>query len=530
MTSLCLGLDASTQSLTAVVLELDEGSGSGEIVLERSLRYDQELPHWGTRDGQLESDDPQLGQAPPLMWVEALDHLMARLRDSVGLAAVRALAVAAQQHGSVYLNGKAPTCLEARDPQRSLAELLAPALARPVSPLWTDSSTSVQCREIRNALGGSDAAAALTGSDIYERFTGPQIRRFAQHEPERWAQTRHVALVSSFLTSVLVGRPAPLDWGDAAGTNLFDLRQRCWAPSALDATAEGLRGKLPELAPPDRIVGRISSYFVERYGFDPQTEIVIGTGDNSSSALGVGLQRHGDAMLSLGTSDTLSGLGEELAPLPGGHLFVAPTRHDLGLLCFRNGSLARQEVRDRFGVDWAGFDSAVADAPLGNGGHLLLPWSAPEIVPRTIGTGFVLSPGFPRDDAAHYCRAILEGQAMAMLRHSGPLRPFDRLRVTGGGSASDAMLQIVADLFGCSVERTATSSGAAVGAALRAAVAACASSPVKGAWPRLVELISEPQAGSKRLPRDDARSAYAALVVRHGELERAALEQRAAPA
>ena len=82
-----------------------------------------------------------------------------------------------------------------------------------------DSSTAAECREIRHSMGGVDWIIEVTGSDALERFTGPQIRKFYKTEPQIYRQTASIALVSSFLASILAGKIAPIDWGDGSGMN-----------------------------------------------------------------------------------------------------------------------------------------------------------------------------------------------------------------------------------------------------------------------------------------------------------------------
>ena len=53
----------------------------------------------------------------------------------------------------------------------------------------------------------------------------------------------------------------------------------------------------------------------------------------------------------------------------------------MSLTCFKNGSLARERVRDAFGLTWDDFSRALSDTPAGNGGRILLPWYEPEITP-----------------------------------------------------------------------------------------------------------------------------------------------------
>src|SRR5262249_6829605 len=160
--------------------------------------------------------------------------------------------------GSVYLNARATSGLAALDPGRPLAGQLATMLARPVAPIWMDTSTSVECDEIAQSAGGLAAIAQRTGSRPFGRFTGPQIRKFFKREPDAYAATDRIHLVSSFMASLLAGGHATLDPGDGSGMNLMDLDACRWWPSAIDATAPSLADKLPSLAPSSAIVGRLS--------------------------------------------------------------------------------------------------------------------------------------------------------------------------------------------------------------------------------------------------------------------------------
>ena len=68
-------------------------------------------------------------------------------------------------------------------------------------------------------------------------------------------------------------------------------------------------------------------------------------------------------------------------------MFGAPTGAFMGLTVFKNGSLARERVRDAFGMSWAEFSRALASTPAGNGGRIFLPWYEPEITPPVSAAG-----------------------------------------------------------------------------------------------------------------------------------------------
>ena len=123
------------------------------------------------------------------MWAEALDRLFAEMKkDGVALGQILAISGSGQQHGSVYLNDRAAECAGETGPAKTLVENLHGVFSRKTSPIWMDSSTAAECAEIRKKLGGIKATAKATGSDTFERFTGPQIRKFYKTEPEAYAK------------------------------------------------------------------------------------------------------------------------------------------------------------------------------------------------------------------------------------------------------------------------------------------------------------------------------------------------------
>jgi xylulokinase len=501
---LYLGLDSSTQSLTAIVIDVEPAQR--RILHHDSLNFDSELPHYGTTHGVLPNDDPAVATAPPLMWAEALDRLMARLaKTDIEWRRLAAVAGSAQQHGSVYLNQGAAAVVGSLRAGVPLVDQLRSSLSRATSPIWMDTSTTAQCDEITQALGGAQALNQRTGSRAFERFTGPQIRRFWQDAPEEYRATDRIDLVSSFMASLLTGRQAPLDPGDASGMNLMDLATRQWWPEALAATAPGLLSKLPPIVESSTTIGVLAPYWQQRYGF-PAARVIVWSGDNPSSLIGTGLVRDRTLAVSLGTSDTVFGaMAEPRVDRTGdGHVFGAPDGRYMGLVCFLNGSLARERVRDEFHLDWNGFADALAETPPGNDGRLLLPWFAPEITPP-VATPGVRRFGVPEGDAAANVRAVVEAQQLAARLHSKWIaRDADAIYATGGASANRAILQVMADVFGADVYQFEAGNSAALGAALRALHGDRLAAGGGVDWRDVVRGLAEPVGGSKVMP-DAAR-------------------------
>ncbi len=464
--ALYLGLDSSTQGLKALLID----PAQGKIVSSAAVNFGKDLPQYQCPEGTLSHPDPLVKHSDPLLWVAALDLLLKRLQaQGAPLGQVEGIGGSGQQHGSVYLNARAESILASLDPSRDLASQLAPALSRKTSPIWMDSSTSAECAELTQAIG--PRLQTDTGSPAIERFTGPQIRKFSKQEPAAYKETARIHLVSSFMASVLIGRSAPIDYGDGAGMNLLNLKTLSWDAAICEATAPGLLAKLPQPVPTATVAGKLSGYFA-KYGLKPGIPVAAWTGDNPASLVGTGAFRPGLGVVSLGTSDTFFAVLDPYRTDPEGcgHVFGNPTGGFMCLTCFKNGSLARNRVREEAGVDWDFFDTAAfAKTPIGNQGRLALPWFEAEITPPTLKPGLRANFDFAAASPEVRIRAVIEAQALSLRAHSLWIGQFDTLRVTGGASRSRGMLQVLADVFQASVQTIAVPDSAALGAAMLAA-------------------------------------------------------------
>jgi xylulokinase len=518
---LYLGLDSSTQSLTAIVIDSD----TRKVVHSDSLGFDEALPHYGTRHGVLPRAHPDEALSSPLMWAEALDVMFGRLANSgIDLGKIAAISGSAQQHGSVYLNRAAAAALGSLDPARPLAEQIVPLLSRAASPIWMDSSTAEECREITAAVGGAGALSTHTGSRAFERFTGPQIRKFSKIDPSGYAATDRVHLVSSFMASLLTGGHAPLDPGDGSGMNLMDLASSDWWAPAVTATAPDLAAKLPPIRPAYSVAGTLSSYWQQRHGL-PAAAVVTWSGDNPCSLIGTGLVREGRMAVSLGTSDVSFGLMEapRVDASGTGHVFGAPTGAFMGLTVFKNGSLARERVRNAFGMSWPDFSRALSSTPAGNQARIFLPWYEPEITPSVQNPG-VHRYGLDERDGPGHVRGVIEAQMMAITRHSHWMGvDVDTIYATGGAAANVQILQVMADVFNAQVHQLEVGNSAALGAALRAHHADAARSGQSRSWEEIIDGLVEPVAASRLTPQPAATAVYRELMKAHEACETHAL-------
>ncbi|KAJ7158772.1 hypothetical protein C8R46DRAFT_1290835 [Mycena filopes] len=481
MAPLFLGLDLSTQQCKAVIISED-----ATVVHESAVHFDNDLPQYKTTNGAILGPAEGEVTSPVAMWLAAMDLLMERMKGAgIQFEEIVAISGAGQQHGSVYWSTSAESALANLDASRTLREQLAPtAFSIQRAPIWQDSSTTEDCKALEEAIGGPQALADLSGSRAYERFTGTQIAKIRRLEPDAYAATSRISLVSSFIPSLFLGHIAPIEVSDASGMNLMDVLTCKWDDRLLNACGgPELRSKLgPEPVPGGTTLGKINQWWSRKWGFDPGCIIAPFTGDNPATV--VSLSAPGDALLSLGTSTTLL-LSVPPADTPPkrfttSHLLAHPTTLDaqIAMLCYKNGALAREQVRDQYcDGHWHLFNEAVEKTPPGQVVGLYFP--LPEIIPPNIVGNFFykVTEGKPSSvesiDSVAHPRAILESQFLSIRSRIAAILPphaphLHRLVVTGGSSGNETIRQLAADLFDMKVYVSQTKEAAGMGGALLA--------------------------------------------------------------
>lgn len=448
-----LGIDSSTQSIKALVYDSD----AGRVVTTVSVNFGKELPEYNCPDGFLPNDNVLVRQADPRLWVAGLEKVLEKLQAAFDTSKIAAIGGDGQQHGSVYLSE--PYCGGEGAP--------APKFSRLVSPIWMDSSTGAEVAELNAKFPDM---AARTGSPAIERFTGPQIMKFAKDDPAAWADTARVHLVSSFLCSLLAGEDAPIDIGDGAGMNLLNLKTMSWDSEICAAVAPGLLDRLPKVAlPGEKTALGLAPYFA-KYGLRPGIPVVPFTGDNPASLVGTGADKPGVAVVSLGTSDVFFAAMDRFQVDPDGcgHVFGNPSGGCMSLACVKNGSLAREKVRALVGCDYAFFDEG-AFAELPGATLRAFPYFEEEITPKHPATGIEAAFDWEKASAAEKVVSVIRGQVLNLFERTRWIGAFDTIRVTGGASRSKGIRETIAEVFGAKVETLDVPDSAALGGAILAA-------------------------------------------------------------
>ncbi|XP_072020796.1 xylulose kinase-like [Amphiura filiformis] len=514
-----LGFDFSTQQVKALAI-----NDALEVVHTSAVQFDTDLPQYRTQGGCHIHDDKLTVTSPTIMWVEALDVLLNRMKkQGFDFSKVAALSGTGQQHGSVYWKTGAQSALHKLESNLPLHQQIKDCFSIQDSPIWMDSSTTQQCQNLEQALGGAQRLADITGSRGYERFTGNQIAKIYEKNQDAYNSSERISLVCSFAASLFLGDYSPIDLSDGSGMNLLDINRREWCQAALDACAPDLKTKLGQPVPSYENLGAVSSYFVDRYGFSPDCRVVAFTGDNQGSLAGMRLQE-GDVVLSMGTSDTLFLWLTTPQPALEGHIFVNPVDPlaYMALLCFKNGSLTREGIRNNCADNsWDKFDQLLASTPRGNDGNIGIYFDIQEITPSAVGVYRFNATNEPQNSfsPATEVRAVLEGQFLARRLHAENvgfrIGPDCRVLATGGASSNTSILQVIADVFNAKVYVLDVANSACLGGAYRAKHGLLGGDKV----PFSDVVKSAPEYKLAATPNSDALQIYTALLQRYKALE-----------
>src|SRR5690348_4386841 len=195
MRTLLVGIASGTQSTKGLVVD----AADGKVLASAAQEYEliPNLP-------------PGAQQQHPDSWREAAASAIRRaLRQAKAVAAeVKAIGMSGQQHGFVPLD-KAGTVI------------------RPAK-LWCDTSTAPECDAIMQRLGGLKKTIRLLGNAVLPGFTASKILWLKNHEPKNFQRLATVLLPHDYLNFWLTGQKG-MEYGDASGTALMDVRKRKWS-------------------------------------------------------------------------------------------------------------------------------------------------------------------------------------------------------------------------------------------------------------------------------------------------------------
>lgn len=437
-----LGIDIGTSGVKAVLLHPD-----GHVAAQASAALDVQRPQ------------PLWSEQDPAEWWRATETavlaLPADLRAQVG-----GVGLAGQMHGA--------TLLGADD--------------RPLRPaiLWNDGRSHAECAALEAAVPD---LRAIAGNIAMPGFTAPKLAWVRAHEPQIFAATRHVLLPKDYVRLLMTGDRVS-DMSDSAGTLWLDVARRDWSDELLAAT--GLtRAHMPRLVEGSEIGGTLRAEVAARWGM-ARVPVAGGAGDNAAGAVGVGVVRDGDALLSLGTSGVIFVATDRLRANPDGavHAFC----HCLPGLWHQMSVHLSAAVC----LDWAaammhlsvpGLLAAAEAEGAGQGSELFLPYLSGERTPHNdphVRGAFL---GLSHDSSTgRMAAAVLEGVAFAHADGLAALQAagtrIESLSVIGGGARSTWWGRIIAAALNVRLDYLDGGEvGPALGAARLAQIAATGADP-----------------------------------------------------
>ncbi|MFY7865302.1 FGGY-family carbohydrate kinase [Roseateles sp.] len=367
-----------------------------------------------------------------------------------------------------------------------------------------------------------------------------ELNWIAEHEPERHALTHKVLLVSGWLNYRLTGRFAD-SVGSQVGYLPFDFKRQDWAP-AWDWKWQALqvrREQMPELLPVGSLIGGLTREAAEATGLDEGLPVIAGAADKACEIIGAGAISPEIGAISYGTTATIDITTPryvEATPFVPPYPAVLPGQYNTEVQIFR-GYWMVSWFKEQFGhpelaaaplegvTPEALFDRMVSTVPPGSEGLMLQPYWTPGIRhPGPDARGAVI--GFSDvHTRAHLYRAILEGLAYALREGKEKIEARSKvkltsLRVSGGGSQSDAAMQLSADIFNLPTSRPHTFETSGLGAAIAGAVGLGLHRDFPSAVAAMTRLgrTFEPKAANARLYDELYKRVYLRMYERLGPL------------
>jgi xylulokinase len=433
-----IGVDSGTQGTKALIVDFE-----GKI-LGRGFS-----PHRfveGLKPGESEQN--------PQEWIQAFEKALQQAikRADIRPSDIVSLGVSGQQHGFVPLDNG----------------------GRPIRPakLWNDTSTIEETEILTENLGGKKGTIQTLGIGLAVGYTASKILWLKRKEPENYEKLSKILLPHNYINYILTGI-YHMEFGDASGTGLMNIRDCRWSEAAVTAIDPELREKLPRLSHPCQSVGLMKRNLVKRLGLN-NVLVASGGGDNMMGAIGTGNVKPGLCTLSLGTSGTIYSYFAEPFVDPEGEIaaFCDSTGGWLPLLCTMNVTNSTEQIKSLFDLSNEKLEEMASKASPGAGKLLFLPYLDGERVPvLPFASGVFFGLNRKTFSRPFMTRAVMEGTVFnlgygfARMKELG-LVPAE-IRATGGGAKSRLWLQIAADIFQTPVVTLKEEEAAAFGAAIQ---------------------------------------------------------------
>lgn len=354
--------------------------------------------------------------------------------------------------------------------------------------IWADQRSIKELSKV-NQLG-NEYVYKLTGSRITPTYSGPKIAWIKNNEPEVYKNTYKFLNTKDYIGYKFTGKYGT-DYSDASMTLLFDIKEKKWSEELIEKFDIDIK-KLPELSSSTEVIGEINPKVAEDIGLSKKTIVVRGAGDGACAALGAGITNSETGYVYLGSSSWVSTYSEEPffdEEMRTFNFVSAIGKYYCPTGTMQAGGASYQWIKDSLckyeekvskslGLNvFSLLDDILDNTEPGSKKLIFLPYLLGERSPwwniNARGAFIGLSSIHSK---AEMIRSVLEGVSYNLkiiLDILENKKEFHNLRLIGGGAKGRNWKQIIADIFGKTIEipehvEEATSIGAAIIAAVGA--------------------------------------------------------------
>jgi xylulokinase len=470
-----MGIDVGTSGVKALLID-EAGNSIATYTYEYPLYTP--FPNWAEQD--------------PEDWfkgtISAIQNVLKK--SNVEPSNIKGIGLSGQMHSSVFLDKN----------QNVLRRAI----------LWCDTRTKAECKWIMKKVGIENMRKYVANPAL-EGFTAPKIIWLRNNEPDIYEKVDKVLLPKDYIRFRLTGEMA-MEVSDAAGTIMFDVKNRKWSNQFLKAV-DIPKSFLVNVFESVEVCGKISKSIALETGLIEGTPVVGGGADNTCGAVGTGVVKSGRVLASLGTSGVIFAHTDKVKidPKMRVHTFChsVPNKwYLMGVMLSAGGAF--RWYRDTFAgeekitannknVDVYEILTEQAESiPAGSEGLYFLPYLMGERTPHQSADAKGAYIGIsPRHTKSHFVRSTLEGITFGMRDSLEIMRDLglhiDQIRLTGGGAKSKFWKQLQANIYQTEVATVNSSEGPAFGAAIMAGVGAKIFKSIEEATENIIKVVENTQ-------------------------------------
>lgn len=477
-----LGIDSNAHCTVVVALDLELAT----VVAEGRSEHEMIA---GQPQGVCEQD--------PAGWISALDSAVRQCLSQLGhrRSRVAGVGVSGQSQGVVTLD--------------SGNRILRPA------KLQGDTSMILESDEISQAFGGPPGMIELTGNTVSPVGAPAFLHWLKKKERARFEELATILLPHDFLNYWLTGTKR-MEFGDASASGLMDVRKREWSQPVLDLIDARLASCLPPLCSSRGAQGILRADLVASWGLSGEILVSSGGGTSMMEAIGAGNVSSGGVTVRLGYQGRVSGVSSEPVVDPRGEVncYCDSTDQWMPTVSTNGATDPLEMVSSTFGWTSQKLEQAVEAAPCGAGGLMFLPFA--ESAGSSQPAGFLHGMTRRNYNPINLARSAAEGVALEFGHNLERIIELGfepkHVHVAGDWSRSRVWRQVVSDVFGLPVAAVKGGDGAALGAALQAAVTFFAESGEDLSYQEIAAYAAEPTEGSRCEPNREAYDQYREIL------------------